>query len=238
MEAEVNHHDVEYWFNKISANAKADGITMSEEAIWSVARQEAAASKKAKGKLPKTRAKKTKEVLLEPPQEPAKPKRKGPPLGSADMYHLADVLGAAMEIDGHHLFCARPPTKTLDIRGFPISFRLGSIDGVVGTDYAAVDVHISGDLHLYLLVMASDIIRNFTILWISSGNPTEPLQSAFGDTGEPKPLPEFLSLLDGNTRQGFWTNDRKRWAELPEAAYLDLRERGDVDLDLRKLLQR
>jgi hypothetical protein len=157
-------------------------------------------------------------------------------LGTANLYHLADITGMAMRIDGHRLEGV-PGQKTLDIRGFPISYQPKRVDGIVGKEYAALDIHIGGVLHLYLLVLASDHIRNFTILWISSGNPTEPLQSALKDGDEPKPLPDFLPLFDGNTKQGFWSNDRKQWAELPEAAYMDLRERGNVDNNLRKLLQ-
>lgn len=163
-------------------------------------------------------------------------KVKKPILQTGDLYHLCDLIDATISQSNHRLLVklrGGNEKRTLSVKNFPIDVTPKYIDGVACNDYAALNMHIGGDLHVYILVIASNSIWNFTLLWISSKSPTEPLQSAFRTTGEPLPLLDLLTLLHGNTKQGFFTDDRKQWRELPEASHLDLLKRGSVDADFR-----
>ncbi|QIG76974.1 hypothetical protein EVC30_146 [Rhizobium phage RHph_Y1_11] len=166
-----------------------------------------------------------------------KPKT-GPGMLDSDLYQLADVLNITISRENHKLLFGRADKKIVLNGGFTIDTSPIAIDGVVTTDYAAIDMAMGGDLHLYVFAIASYTIHNFTSIWISSNSPPEPLQSAFRNTTNPIPLRDFLKLLDGNTKRGYWTDHAKNWRELPEAAHLDLLERGCVDADLRAHLKK
>ena len=160
----------------------------------------------------------------------------GKVIGTADIFHLADILGKSVTQDGHKL-TIQPIHGTVKTQGFPLDYVTVHIDGVVCKEYAAVDLHVGGDLHLYVLIGVSNYINQPTFLFISSKSPTEPLQGAFRTTTDPIPMGDLLDLLKDEIQKGFYTDDRKKWRALPEAAHLDLFERKHLDAGFWKLLQ-
>ena len=165
------------------------------------------------------------------------PRPQAPDLLDSARYQLADVLNVTLFLDKHKITFGKVEKQISLNGGFKIDTSPVAIDGVASRSYAAIDMAMGGDLHLYVFAIASKTISNFTTLWISSKSPPEPLQSAFRNIDKPLPLLDFLKLLEGNTMRGYWTDHGKKWRELSDAAHLDLIERGSVDSHLRTRLK-